>query len=214
MTDTQPLAILIADDHPIVREGLKAVIDRQIGMNVVAEANNGCQAVDCYLAAPPDIALLDLRMPKMDGIEAVLAIRSVLPDACLVILTSYETDEDIYRALRAGARGYLFKCCAKAELVDCIRTVGNGGSWIPPDVGAKLAKRVVMPDLTKRESQVLRAVSIGKCNKEIGVMFEISEATVKVHVTHILEKLHVAGRTEAIRVAVARGLVRMEGEVA
>jgi two-component system NarL family response regulator len=149
-------------------------------------------------------------MPIVDGIEAVRAIRREVPGARLVVLTSYETEEDIYRALRAGAQGYLFKCCTKVELLECIRAVCCGRSCIPPDVGAKLAKRVVAPNLTRRETEVLGALSIGRSNKEIGTLFDISEATVKVHMTHILEKLHVSSRTEAINVAAGRGLVRLE----
>ena len=205
-----PITVLIADDHPMVREGLTAIIDRQTDMHVIAEASNGHEAIERFLAALPDIGLLDLRMPLVDGIEAVRAIRREVPGARLVVLTSYETEEDIYRALRAGAQGYLFKCCTKVELLECIRAVSCGRSWIPPDVGAKLAKRVVAPDLTRRETDVLGAVSIGKSNKEIGTLFGISEATVKVHMTHILEKLHVSSRTEAINVAAGRGLVRLE----
>ena len=205
-----PITVLIADDHPMVREGMIAVIDRQMDMHVIAEASNGHEAVERFLAALPDIGLLDLRMPIVDGIEAVRAIRREVPGARLVVLTSYETEEDIYRALRAGAQGYLFKCCTKVELLECIRAVSCGRSWIPPDVGAKLAKRVVAPDLTRRETDILGALSIGRSNKEIGTLFGISEATVKVHMTHILEKLHVSSRTEAINVAAGRGLVRLE----
>jgi two-component system NarL family response regulator len=205
-----PITVLIADDHPMVREGLTAIIDRQTDMHVIAEASNGHEAVERFLAALPDIGLLDLRMPIVDGIEAVRAIRREVPGARLVVLTSYETEEDIYRALRAGAQGYLFKCCTKVELLECIRAVSCGRSWIPPDVGAKLAKRVVAPDLTRRETDILGALSIGRSNKEIGTLFGISEATVKVHMTHILEKLHVSSRTEAINVAAGRGLVRLE----
>jgi two-component system NarL family response regulator len=194
----------------MVREGLTAIIDRQTDMHVIAEASNGHEAVERFLAALPDIGLLDLRMPIVDGIEAVRAIRREVPGARLVVLTSYETEEDIYRALRAGAQGYLFKCCTKVELLECIRAVSCGRSWIPPDVGAKLAKRVVAPDLTRRETDVLGALSFGRSNKEIGTLFDISEATVKVHMTHILEKLHVSSRTEAINVAAGRGLVRLE----
>jgi two-component system NarL family response regulator len=194
----------------MVREGLTAIIDRQTDMHVIAEASNGHEAVERFLAALPDIGLLDLRMPIVDGIEAVRAIRREVPGARLVVLTSYETEEDIYRALRAGAQGYLFKCCTKVELLECIRAVSCGRSWIPPDVGAKLAKRVVAPDLTRRETDILGALSIGRSNKEIGTLFGISEATVKVHMTHILEKLHVSSRTEAINVAAGRGLVRLE----
>jgi len=205
-----PITVLIADDHPLVREGIIAVIDRQMDMHVVAEASDGHEAVEHFLAAVPDIGLLDLRMPSADGIDAILAIRRKMPEARLIILTSYETNEDIYRALRAGAQGYLFKCCAKEELLNCIRAVFSGRSWIPPDVGAKLARRVVAQDLTVRETDVLRTLCLGKSNKEIGAVFDISEATVKVHITHILEKLHVSSRTEAIHVAARRGLVRFE----
>jgi DNA-binding NarL/FixJ family response regulator len=204
------ITVLIADDHPVVREGMIAVIDSQMDMHVIAEASNGNEAVEHFLATSPDIGLLDLRMPMADGIEAIRAIRHVVPAARLVVLTSYETNEDIYRALRAGAQGYLFKCCAKEELLECIRAVFSGRLWIPPDVGSKLAKRIVSRDLTKRETDVLTALSIGKSNKEIGALCDISETTVKVHVTHILEKLHVSSRTEAIKVAATRGLVRLE----
>jgi two-component system NarL family response regulator len=205
--------VLVADDHPIVREGMVAFIDRQTDMRVVAEASNGHEAVERFMATLPDIGILDLRMPMVDGIEAILTIRRKVPGAHLVVLTSYETEEDIYRALRAGAQGYLFKCCPKEELLECIRAVSSGRSWIPPEVGAKLAKRVVTPDLTRREIDILGALSIGKSNKEIGTLFDISEATVKVHVTHILEKLHVSSRTEAINVAAGRGLVRLGNQL-
>jgi two-component system NarL family response regulator len=210
MADYSPLiTVLIADDHSLVREGMVAVIDRQTDMQVIAEASNGREAVEFFLATIPEVGLLDLRMPMGDGIDAIHAIRREVPGARLVVLTSYETDEDIYRALRAGAQGYLFKCCAKEELLECIRAVSCGRSWIPPDVGAKLAKRVVAPDLTRRETDVLGALSIGRSNKEIGALFDISEATVKVHMTHILEKLRVSSRAEAINVASGRGLVRL-----
>ena len=203
------ITVLIADDHPLVREGMVAFINRQTDMRVIAEASNGHEAVERFMATLPDIGLLDLRMPMVDGIDAIHAIRRKAPGARLVVLTSYETEEDIYRALRAGAQGYLLKSCPKEELLECIRAVSCGRSWIPPEVGAKLAKRVVTPDLTRREVDVLGALSIGKSNKEIGTLFDISEATVKVHMTHILEKLRVTSRTEAINVAAERGLVRL-----
>jgi two-component system NarL family response regulator len=205
-----PITILIADDHPLVREGMVAVINRQQDMHVVAEAGDGHQAVEKFLSALPDVGLLDLRMPGVDGIEAISAIQREVPGARLIILTSYEANEDIYRALQAGALGYLFKSCTKYELLECIRAVSSGRSWIPPYVGAKLAKRVVAQNLTRRETDVLGALAIGRSNKEIGSLFDISEATVKVHMTHILEKLCVSSRTEAINVAARRGLVRLE----
>jgi DNA-binding NarL/FixJ family response regulator len=209
-----PCTVLIADDHPLVREGLAALINRRSDMHVVAEACNGREAVEKFLARRPDIALLDLRMPLMDGVEAVRSICEKVPRARLVILTSYQSEEDMYRALRAGAKGYVFKDVPTEELVECIHAVTAGKSWIPPLVGATLAKRVTDRQLTTRELEVIRAVARGKSNKEIGTALTISESTVKVHMTHILEKLKVAGRTEAINVAVRRGLVIMDSSAA
>jgi two-component system NarL family response regulator len=210
MSDSHPaITVLIADDHPLVREGMVAVINHEMDMRVIAEAGNGREAVESFLAVLPDIALLDLRMPMLDGVDVLGAIRLEAPKSRAVILTSYVTDEDIYRSMRAGAQGYLSKCCSKEDLLACIRAVSSGSSWIPPDIGAKLAKRVEAQDLTKREVEVLGALAIGRSNKEIGSLFEISEATVKVHMTHILEKLRVTSRTEAINVAARQGLVRL-----
>jgi two-component system NarL family response regulator len=207
--DTNRLRILIADDHPVVREGLASIIGRQPDMQVVAQARNGGEALQRFLAESPDLCLLDLRMPGIDGIEAIGAILAERPSARVIILTSFETQEDIYRAVQAGAKGYFLKDSPPEELIDCIRAVAAGGTWIPPAVGAKLAKRVTDQELTNREKEVLQALATGKSNKEIGVAYNISEATVKVHVTHILEKLKVGGRTEAINQAVKRGLVQM-----
>jgi DNA-binding NarL/FixJ family response regulator len=208
------ISVLIADDHPLAREGMSSLINRRSNMHVVAEANNGAEAVELFFATKPDVALIDLRMPVMDGIQTVLSIRERKPDAKIGIVSAFQCEEDIYRVLRAGARGYLVKGASIDEIFQCIETIGKGNTWIPPWVGAKLAKRVCDRELTAREMEVLHAVTSGKSNKEIGVVFDISEATVKVHVTHVLEKLHVAGRTEAINVAVKRGLVRMDESVA
>lgn len=202
--------VLVADDHPLVREGLAALINRHPDMQVVAEAGDGREAVEKFLALRPNIALLDLRMPVMDGIEAVVAIRATAPDAHTVILTTYQGEEDIYSALRAGARGYLLKDSAVDELAACIRAVSEGNTWIPPAVGAKLAKRVGDRQLTPREMEILKVAAIGKSNKEIGVALNISEATVKVHMTHIMEKLKVTGRTEALNIAIRRGLIHLD----
>lgn len=206
----EPLTVLVADDHPVVREGLVALINRQAGMRVVGEAGNGREAVERFIAQRPSVAFLALRMPVMDGVDAVQAIREKVPTARLVIFTSYQMEEAIYRALQAGASGYVLKDTPPEDLIECIRSVSNGGTWISPAVAAKLAKRVAARDLTPREMEVLRLVARGKSNKEVGVALNISEATVKVHVTHILEKLKVTGRTEAIGVAVQRGLVDLE----
>jgi two-component system NarL family response regulator len=153
-------------------------------------------------------------MPEMDGIQAVIAICERDSSARLAVVSSYQCEEDVYRALRAGAQGYVLKDSTVEELAECIRAVGNGRTWIPPQVGAKLAKRLAYEPLTAREREVLAAVALGKSNKEIGAAFSISEATVKVHMTHILEKLKVTGRTEAINVAVKRGLVFIDGSIA
>jgi DNA-binding NarL/FixJ family response regulator len=205
---------MVADDHPVVREGLVTMIERETDMKVVAQAGNGKEAVDKFLACRPSVSLLDLRMPVMNGVDAVVAICEKEPEARLIILSTFQGQEDIYRALRAGASGYLLKDAPSVELMESIRAVSSGGTWIPPAVGAMLAKRVTDRELTVREMEVLRILAVGKSNKEIGVAFNISEATVKVHVTHILEKLKVTGRTEAINVAVRRGLVNMDSTMA
>lgn len=203
------IGILVADDHAVVREGLVSVIHRNPNFRLVAEAANGQEAVEAYERERPDIVLLDLRMPRVGGLEAMCQILQRDPSARVVILTTYETEEDIFRALQAGAAGYFLKESPIQEIVRCIQTVAGGRTWIPPEVGAKLAKRVAVPELTTREKEVLRAVARGKSNKEIGVALEIEESTVKVHMTHILEKLKVTGRTEAINIAIRRGLVRI-----
>jgi two-component system, NarL family, response regulator len=202
--------VLIADDHPVVREGLATLINRRSDMRVVAEAANGREAVEKFLAHSPDIVLLELRLPIMDGVEVVMSICEKMPAARLVIFTTCKGEEDIYRAVKAGAFGYLLKETPLNEVVECIRAVARGTRWIPPGVAAMLGKRVADRALTAREMEVIRALTSGKSNKEIGTLLDISEATVKVHITHILEKLKVAGRTEAINVAMRRGLVHMD----
>ena len=202
--------VLIADDHPVVREGLATMINRRSDMRVVAEAATGREAVEKFLAHSPDIALLELRLPIMDGVEVVMSICEKMPAARLVIFTTCKGEEDIYRAVKAGAFGYLLKETPLNEVVECIRAVARGTRWIPPGVAAMLGKRVADRALTARELEVIRALTSGKSNKEIGTLLDISEATVKVHITHILEKLKVTGRTEAINVAMRRGLVHID----
>jgi two-component system, NarL family, response regulator len=208
--NTVCITILIADDHPVVREGLIAVIKRQSDMRVIAEARNGQEAVEMFFAQRPDVSLLDLRMPLMDGIEVVMSIREREPSARLVILTTHETREDIYQALLAGAQGYVLKEAGLDEILACTRAVAAGDTWIPATIGSALAARLKDQQLTPRELEVLRAVATGKSNKEIGANLNISDATVKVHVTHLLEKLTVTGRTEAINRAAKQGLVRLD----
>lgn len=204
------LTVLVADDHSLVREGLAAVISRQPDMRIVAAAANGRDAVEQFFIHHPDVTLLDLRMPVMDGVEAAAAICERQPSARVVIVSSYQSEEEVYRAMRAGAQGYLLKDAPITELLDCVHALAEGRTWIPPGVGAKLARRVTGQELTAREMEVLRFMAAGKSNKEIGVVLEITESTVKVHVTHLLEKLKAGGRTEAISVALKRGLVTVD----
>jgi two-component system NarL family response regulator len=179
-------------------------------MRVICECGNGRDAVLKAAAEQPDVCLLDLRMPAMDGVLAMKSIRERAPNARLIIFSSYNTQEDIYRALEAGAQGYVLKEAPVEDIVACVRAVASGGMWISNNVGAKLAKRVSDHHLTPREREVLHVLAAGKSNNEIGAMFNISEATVKVHVSHILEKLHVSSRAEAITAAAKRGLVRID----
>jgi two-component system, NarL family, response regulator len=210
MKAPKAIRILIADDHPIVREGLAALLNRAEDMEVIAEASNGREATKQFLRCHPDVVLVDLRMPEMDGVDAILAIRQQAPDARVVVLTTYDGDEDIYRGLRAGAKAYVLKDAPREELMECIRAVHAGRMWIPPDVAAKLATRMGDEDLTPRELEVLQLMARGKSNKEIGATLGVSEGTVKIHVNHILEKLKVSGRTEATTAALKRGIVRLD----
>ena len=196
-----PFGVLVADDHPVVRAGLVAAISRHSDMHLIAEAKDGNEAVEKALAYLPDVCLIDLRMPLMDGIDVIARILEKRPTARVVILSSYETQEDVYQAMKAGAKGYLLKEAPMEEIIGCIRAVARRQTWISSKVGAHLAKRVSEHELTPREHEVMRELSAGKSNKEIGAALDISEATVKVHVTHILEKLKVTGHTEAINAA-------------
>lgn len=206
--------VLVADDLPIVREGLITLINRQSDMRVVCQASNGPEAVQRFVTHHPDVAVIDLRMTDSHGIGIAGAICEQFPNARLVIFALSQTEEDIYHTLRAGVQGYLLKSAPIEEVVQCIRAVADGKSWIPSAIAGKLAKRVADRELTPRETEVLCAIAIGKSNKEIGSVLGISEGTVKVHVTHILEKLKAGGRTEAINFAVKRGLVQMDRPLA
>ena len=207
MTEASPIDVVIADDHPVVRMGLAAVVGDRSGMRVVAEAATGDEAVGLALRHRPDVLLMDLRMPGMGGVEAIRRIRSVWPGARVVVLTTYDGDEDVYRALQAGARAYLLKDTPRAELLDAIEAVHRGQQRIPPAVAAKLAERVAAPALTERELDVLRLIVAGRSNKEIGAALHIGEGTVKFHVNNLLAKLGVGDRTRAATTALRRGLV-------
>lgn len=209
MSEARQLRVLVADDHPVVRHGLVALIDHQPDMTVVAEVGNGREAVDQYAAQQPDVVLMDLRMPELDGVEAIAAIRAASPQARIVVLTTYDSDEDIYRGLRAGAQGYLLKDAPAGELLSAIRAVAAGQKRIPAEVAAKLAERMVSPELTARELEVLRLVVEGQSNKEIGAALAIAEGTVRAHLNSIFQKLDALDRTHAVTIAIRRGLVRL-----
>jgi DNA-binding NarL/FixJ family response regulator len=203
------IRILVADDHTVVREGLVSLVKRKSDMVVVAEASNGREAVDLWKEHRPDVTVLDLRMPELDGVGAIKEIRELDENAHIVVLTTYDGDEDIYRAIKAGAKAYLLKDTARDALVDCVRRVHAGETYLPPPLAAKLAERVSGTGLSAREMEVLQRMGAGKSNKEIGAELFISEGTVKSHVKGIFTKLDVVSRTEAIATATRRGLIQL-----
>jgi two-component system NarL family response regulator len=206
---TQPIRILIVEDHHVVRQGLVALIKTVEDMQMIGEACDGKQAVDLFRQHQPDVTIMDLRLPNMTGVEAITEIRRNFPLARIIVLTTYDGDEDIYRALQAGARGYLLKDMSGDDLMEAIRTVHAGRSRIPPAVAQRLADRLGGPDLTARELEVLQLIVAGKSNKEIGRDLFISEATVKTHINSVLSKLGVSDRTQAATTALQRGIVHL-----
>jgi DNA-binding NarL/FixJ family response regulator len=210
MAQTTRTTILSADDHPLIRSGLEAVISAEPDLQMVAEASNGEEAIEMYRKHQPDIVLMDLRMPIMDGLTAMRAILGEFPQAKIIALTTYEGDEDIHRALSAGARGYLLKDMMRSELLNVIRTVRSGQRSIPPAVAARLAEYVPRVELTPRELEVLALMGKGFSNPEIANLLGRTESTVKAHVSNILEKLGVTDRTEAVTLAIHRGILHLD----
>jgi two-component system NarL family response regulator len=202
--------VLLVDDHALLRTGVAKIINQEPDLHVVAEAENGVEAIAAFERHQPDVTLLDLRMPVMEGVEAVKEIRARDPRALLIVLTTYDRDDEISQALKAGAKAYVLKDIAADELVDCIRKVLAGKTYIAPAAAAKLAEGVTRVHVTPREMATLRLLADGKSNKEIANALDISERTVKTHLAHLFEKLGVTSRTEAIKVATRRGLVRLE----
>jgi DNA-binding NarL/FixJ family response regulator len=203
------IRILIVDDHPVVRFGLAAIIKGQPGMSVAAEAATGKEAVELFFRHKPDITLMDLRLPGMSGLDAIRRILSAGPSAKIIVLTTYEGDEDIHQALDAGAKGYLLKDAPHSNLVKAIQQVYAGGRFIPPGVAEALAARTPSSDLTPRERQILSLIVKGLSNKGIAEALGISEGTVKTHVIAILGRLGVEGRTQAAVVALQRGIIHL-----
>jgi DNA-binding NarL/FixJ family response regulator len=207
---TAAARVLVVDDHALFRTGVANIINQERDLHVVAEAGNGADAVTAYDQHRPDVTLLDLRMPVMEGVEAVRRIRERDPQAKVIVLTTYDTDEDISRALRAGAKAYVLKDITAEGLVACIHDVLAGKPYLAPAAAAKLAEGVTRVQLTPRELATLRLMADGKSNKEIASALGISDRTVKTHLGHLFEKLNVTSRTEAVKVATRRGLVRLE----
>ncbi|HTL57030.1 MAG TPA: response regulator transcription factor [Candidatus Limnocylindrales bacterium] len=203
------IRVLIADDHVTVTAGLASIIGMQSDMMVIAEAANGREAVELWRNHQPDVTLLDLRMPVLDGVGAIIEIHKHDPAARVIVLTTYDTDNEIYRAIKAGAKGYVLKDARREELLDCIRRVSRGETSIPQSLVEKLAAGVSSETLTGRELDVLTLLACGKSNKEIGANLYISETTVKAHLRSIFTKLNVLSRTEAIAAASRRGLVQL-----
>jgi two-component system, NarL family, response regulator len=201
------LRILVADDHLIVRLGLVALIESEDDMKVVAQAASGREAVELYRTHRPDVSLLDLRMPDEDGTAALEAIRAQDPSARIIILTIHSGDEAVYRALHAGASGYLLKNVTGDAIVQAIRTVYAGGSWIPPDIAGRMTARLQQPPLSARELDVLKQVGHGLSNKRIADRLSLSESTVRTHVASLLSKLGADNRTHAVNVALERGIL-------
>jgi two-component system, NarL family, response regulator len=199
--------ILIVDDHPVVRAGLASMLGTQESLDVVGAAWNGEEAFALIERHRPEVMLLDLRMPGMNGIETLQALRSMPDPPRAIVLTNFETDEDVYRAVRAGAQGYLLKSTTQQEMVDAIRAVAAGRSHFPPHIASRLAHRMSRSNLTTREVEILEMMSKGLTNKQIGTALDISANTARNHVNNIIEKLDVSDRTEAVTIAIQQGLL-------
>jgi DNA-binding NarL/FixJ family response regulator len=206
---TPSIRILSVDDHPLLQEGIAAIIRSQPDMELVGEARSGRDARQRFREAAPDVTLMDLRLPDMNGIDVMIAIRAEFPEARIVVLTTFGGDAEIHRALAAGAHGYLLKSMPPRELLDGIRQVHAGKKRIPPEIAARLAEHLSDEALTAREGEVLRQVATGNRNRDIAERLFISEDTVKVHVKHILDKLGANDRTEAVSIAIRRGIIQL-----
>jgi two-component system, NarL family, response regulator len=206
---TKTIRILVADDHPIVRQGLVAILNDQPDMSVVAEVNDGQQAIEQFRIHQPDVTLLDLQMPAIGGVEAIVTIKAEFPNAAIIMFSIYETDEDIYQGLRAGAKAYLLKDTPCQEILEVIRAVSEGQRYIPTAIGTKLAARMERPNLSDREYEVLSLMAKGRNNKAIAAELNITENTVKFHVTNVMIKLGASDRTHAVVNALQQGIIKL-----
>jgi DNA-binding NarL/FixJ family response regulator len=208
-TDAGPIRVLTVDDHALLREGIAALIDAESDMKLVADACNGRDAIEKFRLHRPDVTLMDLQMPALNGIEAIIGIRCEFPNARIIVLTTYTGDVQVVRALKAGARGYILKGQVHRELLETIRAVHAGQKRIPAEIAAELAEHVAEDDLTSREMEVLRLIASGNANKEIAVQLSIAEETVKSHITNIMSKLQANDRTHAVTIALKRGIIEL-----
>lgn len=209
MSNKQSIRVFSVDDHPLLREGIATLVNNQPDMVLIGEASTGAEAIQQFKQHMPDVTLLDLRLPDMSGIDVLIAIRSEFPEARIVMLTTFEGDVEVQRALQAGARGYLLKNMPPVELLDVIRQVHEGKKRIPPEIASQLLEHMSDEGLTEREVEVLREVADGNRNREIAERLFISEETVKVHIKHIMEKLGANDRTQAVAIGVRRGIIQL-----
>ena len=209
MSTKSPIRVFSVDDHPLLREGIAALVNSQPDMVLIAQGATGAEAIQLFKEQLPDVTLLDLRLPDMSGIDVLIAIRSQFPDARIIMLTTFEGDVEIQRALQAGARGYLLKNMPPTELLEVIRQVHAGKKRIPPEIASQLLEHMSDEVLTEREIEVLREVADGNRNREIAERLFISEETVKVHIKHIMEKLGASDRTQAVSIGLRRGIIQL-----
>jgi DNA-binding NarL/FixJ family response regulator len=209
MADAARIRVMSVDDHPLLREGITTIINSQPDMLLVAAASNGNEAIEAFRALRPDVTLMDLRLPDLSGIEVMIAIRTEFGAARFIVLTTFEGDVEIRRALKAGAHGYLLKTTSPKQIVETIRQVHAGKKCVSPEIAAELAEHLSDETLSEREVEVLRQVNMGRRNREIGERLFIAEETVKVHLKHIMAKLGASDRTQAVAIAIRRGIIRL-----